>query len=202
MKILVLFYSAYGHVYEMARAVAEGVDSVEGMEVVLKRVPETLPPELLEKLGIAEALKKYGHVPIASPGELADYDGIIFGAPTRFGVMASQMKAFLDATGGLWVRGELVGKLGSVFTSTGTQHGGNEATILSFHTVLLHHGMIIAGLPYTFKGQNRMDEITGGSPYGASTMAGDGSRFPTDNELEGARFQGRHVAKLVKKLNS
>ncbi|MFO8145269.1 MAG: NAD(P)H:quinone oxidoreductase [Candidatus Syntrophosphaera sp.] len=202
MKILILFYSAYGHIHQMAEAVAEGVRSVEGMEAELKRVPETLSAELIARIGAAEAQKEFEHIPVAKPEDLAEADGIIFGAPTRFGVMASQMKAFLDATGGLWVRGELVGKLGSVFTSTGTQHGGNEATILSFHTVLLHHGMIIAGLPYTFKGQNRMDEITGGSPYGASTMAGDGSRFPTDNELEGARFQGRHVAKLVKKLNS
>ncbi|MGC9361829.1 MAG: NAD(P)H:quinone oxidoreductase [Candidatus Syntrophosphaera sp.] len=202
MKILVLFYSAYGHVYAMARAVAEGVEEVEGVQAVLKKVPETLPPELREKLGIAGAQKKFDHVPVASPEELADYDGVIFGSPTRFGVMASQMKAYLDGTGGHWAKGSLIGKVGSVFTSTGTQHGGNEATILSFHTVLLHQGMIVVGLPYSFKGQSRMDEITGGSPYGATTMAGDGTRFPSDNELEGARFQGRHVAQIVKKLNS
>ena len=201
MKILVLFYSAYGHVYQMAEAVAEGARQVEGAEVTIKQVPETLPQEVQEKTGIAQAHKAFAHIPVAKPEELADYDAILFGAPTRFGMIASQMKAFLDGTGGLWAKRALVDKIGSVFTSTGTQHGGQEATILSMHTVLLNHGMLIAGLPYAFEGQSRMDEITGCSPYGASTIAGgDGSRYPSKNELDGARFQGKHVAQLAKKL--
>jgi NAD(P)H dehydrogenase (quinone) len=201
LKILVLFYSAYGHIYQMAEAVAEGARQVEGAEVTVKQVPETLPLELREKIGIAEAQKAFAHIPVASPEELADYDAIIFGAPTRYGMIASQMKAFLDGTGALWAKGALVDKVGSVFTSTATQHGGQEATILSLHTVLLHHGMIIAGLPYTFEGQSRLDEITGGSPYGASTIAGgDGSRYPSENELDAARYQGRRVAQIVKRL--
>ncbi len=201
MKILVLFYSAYGHVYQMAEAVAEGARQVEGAEVTIKQVPETLPQEVQEKTGIAQAHKAFAHIPVAKPEELADYDAILFGAPTRFGMIASQMKAFLDGTGGLWAKRALVDKIGSVFTSTGTQHGGQEATILSMHTVLLHHGMLIAGLPYTFEGQSRMDEITGGSPYGASTIAGgEGDRNPSANELDAARFQGKRVAQLAKKL--
>ena len=201
MKILVLFYSAYGHIYRMAEAVAEGARQVEGAEVALRQVPETLPQELREKIGIAQAQKAFAHIPVASPEELADYDAILFGAPTRYGMIASQMKAFLDGTGALWAKGALVDKIGSVFTSTGTQHGGQEATILSMHTVLLHHGMLIAGLPYTFEGQSRMDEITGGSPYGASTIAGgEGDRNPSANELDAARFQGKRVAQLAKKL--
>ena len=201
MKILVLFYSAYGHIYKMAEAIAEGARQVEGAEVTIKQVPETLPMELREKIGVAEAQKEFAHIPVATVEELVDYDAIIFGAPTRYGMIASQMKAFLDGTGAIWSSGGLVDKIGSVFTSTGTQHGGQEATILSLHTVLLHHGMIIAGLPYTFEGQSRMDEITGGSPYGASTIAaGDGSRYPSENELDGARYQGRRVAKLAKRM--
>ncbi len=201
MKILVLFYSAYGHIYKMAEAVAEGARQVEGAEVTIKQVPETLPMELREKIGVAEAQKEFAHIPVATVEELVDYDAIIFGAPTRYGMIASQMKAFLDGTGAIWSSGGLVDKIGSVFTSTGTQHGGQEATILSLHTVLLHHGMIIAGLPYTFEGQSRMDEITGGSPYGASTIAaGDGSRYPSENELDGARYQGRRVAQLAKRM--
>lgn len=203
MKILVLFYSAYGHIYKMAQAIAEGAKSVEGVEVLIKRVPEILSPELQEKLGIAAASKQWAHIPEATLEDLAGADGIIFGAPTRYGSMAAQMKAFLDGTGSLWAKGALVGKVGSVFTSTGTQHGGQESTILSFHTVLLHHGMIIAGLPYAFAGQTIMTEITGGSPYGASTIAGgDGSRQPSQNELDGAHWQGRYVAEIVKKLVS
>ncbi len=202
MKILVLFYTAYGHIYKMAQAIAKGAQSVEGIEVIMRKVPETLSPELQEKLGIAQAAKAWEHIPEATLDDLVVADGIIFGTPTRFGSMAAQMKAFLDGTGSLWAKGALVGKVGSVFTSTGTQHGGQEATILGLHPVLLHHGMIIAGLPYAFAGQSIMSEITGGSPYGASTIAGgDGSRMPSQNELEGAEYQGRYVAQIVKKMN-
>lgn len=201
MKILVLFYSTYGHIYRMAQAVAEGVKEA-GVEVDIKRVPETLSPEIIAMMGATEAQKQYEHIPIAETKDLQDYDAIIFGAPTRFGMMAAQMKAFLDATGGLWAKGALIGKIGSVFTSSATQHGGQESTILNFHTVLLHHGMLLAGLPYSWAGQTTMEEMTGGSPYGASTIAGgDGSRLPSDNELAGAKFQGAHVAELVKKMS-
>jgi len=201
MKVLVLFYSAYGHNWEMAQSVADGVKSIDGVEVDIKKVPETLPQELLDKIGISQAQKAWEHIPIAEPNELAEYDAIIFGAPTRFGMMAAQMKSFLDSTGGIWAKGELVGKIGSVFTSSNTQHGGQESTILNFHTVLLHHGMLIAGLPYTFEGQSVSDEITGGSPYGASTIAGaDGSRRPSENELSGAFYQGKHVAKMLSRM--
>ncbi|HHV36900.1 MAG TPA: NAD(P)H:quinone oxidoreductase [Candidatus Cloacimonetes bacterium] len=201
MKVLVLFYSAYGHNWEMAQSVADGVKSIDGVEVDIKKVPETLPQELLDKIGISQAQKAWEHIPVAEPNELADYDAIIFGAPTRFGMMAAQMKSFLDSTGGIWAKGALVGKIGSVFTSSNTQHGGQESTILNFHTVLLHHGMLIAGLPYTFEGQSVSDEITGGSPYGASTIAGaDGSRRPSENELSGAFYQGKHVAKMLSRM--
>lgn len=199
MKILVLFYSTYGHIYKMAEAIAEGAKSVDGAEVKLMRVPETLAPEILKKIGADEAGKQFEHIPVATLQDLAEADAVVFGASTRFGMMAAQMKTFLDGTGGLWSQGALVGKVGSVFTSTGTQHGGQEASILSFHTTLLHHGMIIAGLPYSFQGQTRMDEITGGSPYGAATIAGD-NRMPSENELDGARFQGRYVAEIAAKL--
>jgi NAD(P)H dehydrogenase (quinone) len=188
-RILVLYYSSYGHIARMAEAVAAGAREV-GADVVVKRVPELVPDEVALKSGY----KLDQVAPIAQPRELADYDAIIIGTPTRFGNMASQMKNFLDQTGGLWAQDKLVGKVGSVFTSTGSQHGGQESTILATHVVLLHLGMTIVGLPYTFKGQTRMDEITGGSPYGASTLAGDGDRLPSENELAGARFQGRHVA--------
>jgi len=185
----------------MAEAVKEGAKSVENVEVVLKRVPETLGDDILAKIGAKEAQKAFEHIPVADPMELADYDAIIFGVPTRFGMMASQMKAFLDGTGGLWAKGALVGKIGSVFISTGTQHGGQEATILSFHTVLLHHGMLVAGLPYSFTGQSTMEEISGGTPYGASVIAGtDGSKAPNKYELDGARYQGRHVAELLARM--
>ncbi|HQB97616.1 MAG TPA: NAD(P)H:quinone oxidoreductase [Candidatus Cloacimonadota bacterium] len=201
MKILVLFYSTYGHIYQLAKAVADGAKSIDNTELVLKRVPETLSEDLLGKIGALEAQKAFADVPIAEPGELADYDAILFGVPTRYGMMASQMKAFLDATGALWAKGALIGKIGSVFTSTGTQHGGQEATILSFHTVLLHHGMLISGLPYSFAGQSTMDEISGGSPYGASVVAGpDGSKMPNRFELDGAYFQGAHVAKILSRM--
>jgi NAD(P)H dehydrogenase (quinone) len=201
MKVLILYYSMYGHVHRMAEAVAEGVMEVEGAEVEMRRVPETLPEEVLRKMGALEAQKSFSHIPVASVNDLASADAIFFGTPTRFGNMCGQMRQFLDATGGLWAKGALVGKPGSVFTSTGTQHGGQESTILSFHLTLLHLGMIIIGLPYTFQGQSRTDEVTGGSPYGASTIAGPaGDRTPTENDLAGARFQGKHVATIAKKL--
>ncbi len=196
-KILVLYYSSWGHVEQMAEAVAEGARKVADAEVTIKRVPELVPDEVAKQFHYKLDQK----APIAQPAELADYDAVIFGTPTRYGNMAAQMKNFLDQTGGLWVKGALVGKVGSVFASTATQHGGQETTITSFHTVLLHHGMVIVGLPYAFQGQMTMSEITGGSPYGASTMAaGDGSRQPTENELAGARYQGEHVARIASKL--
>jgi NAD(P)H dehydrogenase (quinone) len=203
MKVLVLFYSTYGHVYRLAQAVAEGVREVPGVDVVVKRVPETLPPDVIQAMGATEAQKAFANVPVATPDDLVDAGAVIFGTPTRFGNMTSQMRAFLDATGGLWAQGKLVGKVGSVFASTATQHGGQESTILSFHTTLLHHGMVIVGLPYTFQGQTRLDEVTGGSPYGATTIAGSkGERMPSENEIAAARFQGRHVAQIAKKLSA
>ncbi|MCX5819587.1 MAG: NAD(P)H:quinone oxidoreductase [Deltaproteobacteria bacterium] len=201
MKILVVYYSLYGHIHRMAQAVAEGAGGVGGGDVEMRRVPETLPEDVLEKMGALDAQKALAHVSVCKVEELALADAIIFGAPTRFGNMCGQMRQFLDATGGLWAKGALVGKVGSVFTSSGTQHGGQESTILSFHTTLLHHGMIIVGLPYSFQGQTRIDEVTGGSPYGASTIAGgDGKRMPSLNELDAARFQGRHVAEIAARL--
>ena len=203
MKVLIIFYSLYGHVFKMAEAVAAGAVQVEGAEVDIRRVPETLPREVLEKMGALEAQKTLEHVPVCEVEELADADAIIFGTPTRFGNMCGQMRQFLDATGKLWQAGTLIGKVGSVFVSTATQHGGQESTILSFHISLLHQGMVIVGLPYAFQGQMRIDEITGGSPYGASTIAGgQGERMPSDNELEAAKFQGQHVAAIAKKLTS
>ncbi len=203
MKVLIVYYSMYGHIHRMAEAVAEGVREVPGAEVVLRLVPETLPEDVLKKMGALEAQKAMAHIPVCTVAELAEADAVIFGTPTRFGNMCGQMRQFLDATGGLWAKGALVGKVGSVFTSTGTQHGGQESTILSFHLTLLHQGMLIAGLPYSFVGQTRMDEITGGSPYGASTIAGGkGERMPSENELAGARYQGRYVATIAKKLSS
>lgn len=196
-KVLVLYYSSYGHIEAMADAVAQGAASVPGTEVSVKRVPELVP----ETVAAASGMKVDQQAPIATPDELADYDAIIFGTPTRFGNMASQMRNFLDQTGGLWFSKALVGKVGSVFVSTASQHGGQETTITSFHTTLLHHGMVIVGLPYTFAGNSEMGEISGGTPYGASTLAGnDGSRMPSANELEGARFQGAHVAAIAGKL--
>ncbi|MHB1185310.1 MAG: NAD(P)H:quinone oxidoreductase [Desulfobulbia bacterium] len=201
MKILIVYYSMYGHIYKMAQAVAEGVRLVDGAEAVLRRVPETLPEPVLEKMGAVAAQKEQAQVPVCTVDELGAADAVIFGTPTRFGNMCGQMRQFLDATGGLWVKGALVGKPGSVFASSNTQHGGQESTILSFHNTLLHQGMVIVGLPYTFQGQMTSTEITGCSPYGASTIAGgDGSRVPSENELAGARFQGEHVAKIAKKL--
>lgn len=201
MKVLIPFYSMYGHIYRMAEAAAEGVKEVPGAEPVLRRVPETLTPEILKAMGAIEAQKVFAHIPVCAVDELAAADAIIFGAPTRFGNMCGQMRQFLDATGQLWATGKLVGKVGSVFTSSATQHGGQESTILSFHTTLLHQGMIIVGLPYAFQGQMRIDEITGCSPYGASTIAGGkGERLPSENELAAARYQGRHVAMIAAKL--
>lgn len=203
MKVLVVFYSVYGHIYRMAEAVAEGARGVRGTQVELRRVPETLSDEILEKMGAAEAQKTFSKVPVCTVDELASADAIIFGTPTRFGNMCGQIRQFLDATGQLWAKASLVGKVGSVFTSSNTQHGGQESTIVSFHYTLLHQGMIIVGLPYTFQGQSRMDEITGGSPYGASTIAGPkGDRWPSENELEAARFQGKHVATIAAKLTA
>jgi NAD(P)H dehydrogenase (quinone) len=196
-KVLVLYYSSYGHIEAMAAAVAEGAAGVPGTEVVVKRVPELVADEVARGAG----MKLGQSAPIATPDELADYDAIIFGTPTRFGNMAAQMRNFLDQTGGLWFAKALVGKVGSVFVSTASQHGGQETTITSFHTTLLHHGMVIVGLPYTFAGNSEMGEISGGTPYGASTLAGnDGSRMPSENELAGARFQGAHVAQIAAKL--
>lgn len=197
-KILVLYYSSYGHIERMAEAVAKGAGAVDGVEVTIKRVPELVPDEVADKSGF----KRDQAAPIARPEELADYAGIIFGTPTRFGNMAAQMRNFLDQTGGLWAQGKLIGKVGSVFASTATQHGGQETTITSFHTTLLHQGMVIVGLPYSASGLTRMDEITGGTPYGATTLAGgDGSRQPSANELELAEFQGRHVAEITARLH-
>ncbi len=202
MKALVVFYSMYGHIYKMAEAVAEGAREVRGAVAELRRVPETLSAAVLEKMGAVEAQKSFAHVPVASVDELAGVDAIIFGTPTRFGNMCGQMRQFLDATGQLWLKGSLVGKVGSVFASSATQHGGQESTILSFHVTLLHQGMIVVGLPYAFQGQMRIDEMTGGSPYGATTITGGkGERMPSENELLGARFQGRHVAQIAARLH-
>jgi NAD(P)H dehydrogenase (quinone) len=201
MKVLIVFYSTYGHIFKMAEAVAEGVKEVAGAEVKILRVPETLPEEVLEKMGAVEAQKTFSHVPVCTVDELAEADAILFGTPTRFGNMCGQMRQFLDATGQLWANGSLIGKVGSVFASSATQHGGQESTILTFHVTLLHQGLVIVGLPYAFQGQMRIDEVTGGSPYGATTIAGgDGSRIPSENELEAARFQGKHVASIAAKL--
>jgi NAD(P)H dehydrogenase (quinone) len=201
MKVLIVYYSTYGHVHKMAEAVAEGVREIDGAEAILRRVPETLPEDVLEKMGAVEAQKSMSNVPICAVEELASAGAVIFGTPTRFGNMCGQMRQFLDATGQLWTTGALVGKIGSVFTSSATQHGGQESTILSFHITLLHHGFVVVGLPYTFQGQMRTDEITGGSPYGASTIAGgSGERMPSENELNAARFQGKHVATIASKL--
>ncbi|SHO62833.1 NAD(P)H dehydrogenase (quinone) [Pseudoxanthobacter soli DSM 19599] len=197
-KVLVLYYSSWGHVEALAKAAAEGAAST-GAEVTIKRVPELVPEEVAKQF----YYKLEQEAPIASPAELADYDAIIFGTPTRFGNMASQMKNFLDQTGGLWAQGKLIGKVGSVFTSTASQHGGQETTITSFHTVLLHHGMVVVGLPYAFQGMVGVDVVKGGTPYGATTLSdSDGSRQPSEVELEGAKFQGKHVAEIAAKLSA
>jgi NAD(P)H dehydrogenase (quinone) len=196
-KVLVLYYSSYGHVETLARAIAEGASQVAGAEVTVKRVAELVPPEVAASSG----MKVNQDASFADPNELGNYDAIIVGAPTRFGNMAAQMRNFWDQTGGLWAKGALVGKVGSVFTSTATQHGGQETTIIATQLTLQHHGMIIVGLPYAFAGNAIMSEISGGGPYGITTIAGpDGSRTPSANELEGARFQGKHVADIAARL--
>jgi NAD(P)H dehydrogenase (quinone) len=201
--ILIVYYSLYGHVHAMAQAVAEGVREVSGCTADLRRVPETLPAEVIDKMGAAPFQERFiKEVTLVSLEELPAADAIIFGTPTRYGNMCGQMRQFFDSTGGLWAAGALIGKVGSVFTSSATQHGGQESTILSVHITLLHHGMILAGLPYSFEGQSRIDEMTGCSPYGASTIAGNGPavRFPSVNELDGARYQGRYVAGIARRL--
>ncbi len=201
MKTLIVFYSTYGHTWKLAEAIAEGAREVPGNEVNVKRVPETLSAEVLQKTGAVEAQKAFSHVPVASPEELTDYDAIILGTPTRYGNLCGQMQAFMDGTGGLWAKGALVGKVGGAFVSTATQHGGQEETLRSFHTELLHQGMVIVGLPYAWQGQMGHEELSGGTPYGASTVAGgQGERQPSANELEGARFQGKHTAEIASKL--
>ncbi len=201
MKIKVIFYSTYGHMWQMAQAAVEGAQEVDGADVALLRFPETLPAEIIEAQGATEAQKQMAHIPEATLDDLRDGDGFIFGVPTRFGNMIGQARAFFDGTGPLWAKGELVGKVAGVMASTATQHGGQETTLVSTQYTLMHHGMIIVGLPYAFQGQTRVDEITGGSPYGATTIAGgDGSRMPSENELDGARFQARHIAEITGKL--
>jgi NAD(P)H dehydrogenase (quinone) len=201
IRIQVVFYSMYGHVYEMAEAVAAGARAVSDSEVTLWQVPELVPDEILERSGARAARAAFAHIPIARPERLAEADAIIFGTPTRFGNMAAQMRNFLDQTGGLWATGALVGKVGSAFTSTASQHGGQETTLVSFHATLLHHGMIVVGLPSTERRLGQMAEVTGGTPYGASTLAGvDGSRRPSENEMAIARFQGRHVTRIARDL--
>lgn len=201
MKINIIFHSMYGHIYKLAEVVAGGAREVKGAEVKVYQVPETLSAEIIAKMGATEAKKKFAHIAVASVDNLAEADAVIFGTPTRFGMMSAQMRAFLDATGGLWMKGALIGKVGSVFTSSATQHGGQESTILSFHTTLLHHGMIVVGVPYSEQRQMTVAEISGGSPYGSSTIAGpDGARTPSANELAIARFQGKYVAGVTKRL--
>jgi NAD(P)H dehydrogenase (quinone) len=201
VKVQVVFYSTYGHVYKMAEAIAAGAREFEGAEVLLSRVPELLSDDILVRMGAKAAQEAFAHIPLATPDQLPEADAIIFGTPTRFGNMAASMRSFMDSTGTLWMKGSLIGKVGSVFCSTGTQHGGQETTITSFHSTLLHQGMVIVGVPYSQPGLVNMTEITGGSPYGASTLAGaDGSRMPSENELTIARFQGRHVADIAARL--
>lgn len=203
VKVQIVFYSTYGHVYQMAQAVAEGARSVPGVEVTLYQVAETLPDEVLAKMGAKGAKDPYAHVPVATADHLADADAIIFGTPTRFGNVCAQVQTLLDSTGQLWAKGALVGKVGSVFVSTATQHGGQETTIRSLHTELFHHGMVVVGVPYSCPELTNMAEITGGTPYGASTIAGSkGERMPSENELKIARFQGKHVAEIAKKLKA
>jgi NAD(P)H dehydrogenase (quinone) len=202
-KVQVVFYSMYGHIWQMAEAVAEGARGVAGTDVSLWQVPELVPEEALARTGAKEKRAAFAHIPIIKPDQLTEADAIIFGTPTRFGNMCAQMRNFLDQTGKQWAQGSLIGKIGSVFCSTATQHGGQETTITSFHTTLLHHGMILVGVPYSEQRLTNMDEITGGSPYGASTLAGgDGSRAPSENELGIARTQGHRVAELAQKLTS
>jgi NAD(P)H dehydrogenase (quinone) len=201
IKVQVIFYSMYGHVYRMAEAVVEGAKQVPGAEVSLYQVAELIPDDVLEKYGAKAAKASFAKIPIAKVEQLPEAHAIIFGTPTRFGNMAAQMRNFLDQTGQLWMKGALIGKVGSVFASTGTQHGGQETTITSFHSTLLHHGMIIVGVPYSEPGLTNMSEISGGTPYGATTLAGaDGARQPSENELKIARYQGKHIAEIAGKL--
>jgi len=201
MKINIIFHSLYGHIYRMAEAIAEGAKQVGGAEAKILQVKETLPDDVLAKMGALETKKKFAHIPVATMDDLAEAHAVIFGTPTRFGMMSAQMRTYLDMTGGLWMKGALIGKVASVFTSTGTQHGGQESTILSFHTTLLHQGMIIVGVPYSEQRQMTVSEVSGGSPYGSSTIAGpDGSRQPSENELAIAQFQGKHVAEITRKM--
>jgi NAD(P)H dehydrogenase (quinone) len=201
IKVQVIYYSMYGHVYKMAQAVVEGARQVPGVEVSLYQVPELVSEDVLEKSGAKAPRDEFAHVPVATVDHLVDAHAIIFGTPTRFGNMAAQMRNFLDHTGPLWFKGALIGKVGSVFASTATQHGGQETTITSFHTTLLHHGMIVVGVPYSEPGLMHMDEITGGTPYGATTLTGpNGARQPSENELRIARFQGKHVTEITAKL--
>ncbi|MDR3640956.1 MAG: NAD(P)H:quinone oxidoreductase [Humidesulfovibrio sp.] len=201
MNIAIVYYSMYGHIQVMAEAAAEAARQVPGVTANVYRVPETLPDEVLGKMGALEAVKAQANVPLATPEVLAAADGILFGTPTRFGNMTGQMRQFLDSTGGLWAKGALIGKPAGVFSSSGTQHGGQESTILTFIPTLLHQGMVVVGLPYSFQGQMGVDEVMGGSPYGASTIAGgDGSRKPSARDLDGVRFQARHLAEIAKKL--
>lgn len=199
-KVQIVFYSMYGHIFQMAEAVAKGARRIKDVEVELWQVPELVPEEILEKSGAKAKKEKFAHVPLAHPGHLVEADAIIFGTPTRFGNMCGQMRNFLDQTGGLWLQDKFVGKVGSVFASTGTQHGGQETTITSFHSTLFHLGFIVVGTPYSEKRLLKMDEITGGTPYGATTLSGDGSRQPSQNELAIAEFQGQHVAEITKAL--
>jgi NAD(P)H:quinone oxidoreductase type IV len=200
-KVQVVFYSMYGHIYKMTEAVAAGAREVPDTEVSVYQVPELASDEVLQQSGAKAARAAFAHIPLAKPDQLAQADAIIFGAPTRFGNMCAQMRNFLDQTGGLWMNGGLIGKIGSVFTSTASQHGGQETTITSFHSTLLHQGMVIVGVPYSEQRLLKMDELSGGTPYGASTITGgDGSRQPSENELAIARFQGRHVATIAGQL--
>jgi NAD(P)H dehydrogenase (quinone) len=201
IKVQVIFYSMYGHVYKMAQAVVEGAKQVPGAEVSLYQVQELIPDDVLEKYGAKAAKAAFAKVPLATVDQLADAHAIIFGTPTRFGNMAAQMRNFLDQTGQLWLKGSLIGKVGSVFASTATQHGGQETTITSFHSTLLHQGMVVVGVPYSESGLLHMGDISGGTPYGATTLAGsDGSRQPSENELKIARYQGKHVTEIAGKL--
>jgi len=199
-RISIVFYSMYGHTYKMAEAEAQGAREIEGVEVNIYRVQETVPEDILIKSGAKKAQESFKHLPIATLDSLKQADAIIFGTPTRFGMMAAQMRQFLDTTGGIWVRGELVGKIGSVFTTTSSQHGGQESTILSFHTTLLHHGMIIVGLPFTLPALNDTSSVHGGTPYGASAIINSENNSPTELELEVAKIQGKRVAEIAKKL--
>ncbi|MET0263554.1 MAG: NAD(P)H:quinone oxidoreductase [Rariglobus sp.] len=200
-KIKIVFHSLYGHVYQLAEALAEGARSVPGTEVEILQVAETLPAEVIAKMGATDAKKTFAHIPVAKPADLTDADGLLFGSGTRFGSASAQLQAFFDSTGGLWAKGALIGKPAGVFVSTGTQHGGQETTLVSMHTFLLHHGMVVVGVPYAAKELSQMDDVTGGSPYGAGVLAGaDGSRQPSANELAIARFQGKHTAQIAAKL--